>query len=595
MIDDDALPPGIAGTSHSDYHLYWEALFLQDTQRYYLNYCLDYWSKHSFHGFLAQAQAILTFEDSMSSLGLSSHPLQNKHLQAILTSLYPPDSESLRAHLLDCCLDPKRTVEFAEFYQLFALIHQLDALAPIFAHAVSAYFIALFTESSGLDIQSISPSASAMTSTSALHLSALDPSNSTPAFSISTYGPAFCARFLKLYYRLHDLITHSWAADIRFYRCLDKSSRHFLNDNEIHRFSDLTAPEFAALAVAKLCDDCISQEDVDLGRMGLQGVQLLYALLSAKDIFCRSYKIFLSARLMRTRAVNRSAEDQVHLMLVSSNDVTLSDELNMMCRDVELSLQKFSPDAPFWDDVTMAVRCEPLVLSSAVWAIPTYSYHLTLIMPDPIETLSQSFVHRYEHLHSGRTVQWLHDFSVGILELRHPRSPQHAYLITLNHFQLAICLLLHQTSMMSREQLAHALDINFSWLDITLKSLLSTRIIQFHPSHLRYRLNPNFQASRKMLNASLPKYFKKPSDAVVADPQFEEHRSSLTQMAIVRIMKTRKQLSHNELCEETIRQTSTYFPQTIERIKRQIEKLLNGSPRYLERIDAKMYRYIVSE
>ena len=92
------------------------------------------------------------------------------------------------------------------------------------------------------------------------------------------------------------------------------------------------------------------------------------------------------------------------------------------------------------------------------------------------------------------------------------------------------------------------------------------------------------------MNAALR--FAKPVIESVIDPQIEEQRDLNTQAAIVRIMKARRVLEHSILCEETTKQTSRFFPQTIERIKRQIEKLINGQERYIERQDNRTYRYV---
>ena len=41
-----------------------------------------------------------------------------------------------------------------------------------------------------------------------------------------------------------------------------------------------------------------------------------------------------------------------------------------------------------------------------------------------------------------------------------------------------------------------------------------------------------------------------------------------------------------------VKQTSRFFPQTIDRVKRQIEELINGQEQYLEGTDARTYRYV---
>ena len=55
----------------------------------------------------------------------------------------------------------------------------------------------------------------------------------------------------------------------------------------------------------------------------------------------------------------------------------------------------------------------------------------------------------------------------------------------------------------------------------------------------------------------------------------------------MRVMKSRKVLDHATLCDAVLTQTSRFFPQTVDRVKRQIEKLINGQEQYLKRKDAR--------
>lgn len=59
---------------------------------------------------------------------------------------------------------------------------------------------------------------------------------------------------------------------------------------------------------------------------------------------------------------------------------------------------------------------------------------------------------------------------------------------------------------------------------------------------------------------------------------------------IVRIMKTRKQLSHNALIQEVIQHAKSRFNPNIMLIKKCIEHLIEKE--FIERIDDNIYRYL---
>ena len=72
----------------------------------------------------------------------------------------------------------------------------------------------------------------------------------------------------------------------------------------------------------------------------------------------------------------------------------------------------------------------------------------------------------------------------------------------------------------------------------------------------------------------------------------EEDRRHLVEAAIVRIMKARKSMNHNDLIAEVTRQLSIRFTPVPQFIKKRIESLIERE--YLERAENehRVYRYI---
>jgi cullin 3 len=70
----------------------------------------------------------------------------------------------------------------------------------------------------------------------------------------------------------------------------------------------------------------------------------------------------------------------------------------------------------------------------------------------------------------------------------------------------------------------------------------------------------------------------------------EEERRHVLEAVIVRIMKSRKTLTHNQLLEEICRQVSNRFSPTPGSIKSRIESLIERE--YLKRDDNDMRKYI---
>ena len=75
-------------------------------------------------------------------------------------------------------------------------------------------------------------------------------------------------------------------------------------------------------------------------------------------------------------------------------------------------------------------------------------------------------------------------------------------------------------------------------------------------------------------------------------PQVEEERRHQIEAAIVRIMKSRKTLAHNELVAEVCRQLAVRFTPIPQSIKKRIESLIEREYIQRHKDDPKQYNYM---
>ena len=96
----------------------------------------------------------------------------------------------------------------------------------------------------------------------------------------------------------------------------------------------------------------------------------------------------------------------------------------------------------------------------------------------------------------------------------------------------------------------------------------------------------------KLYKVKIPLIAARESTTTTLPASVEEDRRHLIEASIVRVMKARKSLDHNNLIAEVAKQLNSRFRPTPQQIKKRIESLIERD--YLERnrIDNKVYDYL---
>ncbi|KAI9886364.1 MAG: hypothetical protein M1823_001818 [Watsoniomyces obsoletus] len=377
---------------------------------------------------------------------------------------------------------------------------------------------------------------------------------------------------------------------------------------------------------------------------------ILLRYVRNKDMFERYYKKHLSKRLLGGRSVSNDVERQMisKMKLEIGNhftqklegmfkDMTVSEELVVEFR--ALRVRTATDDSP-------QAELGIMMLTSTFWPTEVLNSNSLLnpnnateeeeeharrrrerantieiagkcSFPPEIERIKRSFENFYHGKHTGRRLTWHANAGSADIKAIFPAIPdskdpalrkERRHELNVSTYAMVILLLFNDMpsgSKLSYEEIQAKTMIPSGDLVRNLQSLAvapKTRILVKEPMTKDVKATDQFS-----LNAKFSSKFLKIKVGVVAgvnriegekerkdtEKKNDEMRGGIIEAAVVRIMKGRKLLAHQNLCSEVIGQLSYRFTPDLAMIKKRIESLIERE--YIERVEGEeraTYKYL---
>jgi cullin-4 len=324
-------------------------------------------------------------------------------------------------------------------------------------------------------------------------------------------------------------------------------------------------------------------EDAELDRQLEQGLEL-FRFIEGKDVFEAFYKKDLARRLLMGRSASQDAERSMLTKLKSECGSNFTHNLEQMFKDQELSRDEmisYKQSLSNTSKTTMDLQVS--VLSAAAW--PTYP-DVRVNLPAEVARHIEKFDTHYKQKHTGRVLTWKHSLAHIIVKARFNRGIKE---LVVSGFQAIVLVLFNDISAdgnLSYGDIQSATNLVDDELERTLQSLACTkvRVLTKHPKSREVSktdtftinlafMDPKFRIKINQIQLKETKEENKEThERVALDRQYE------TQAAIVRIMKSRKTLTHQQLVVEVIEQTKSRGAVEMSEIKTNIEKYAASSP-----------------
>ncbi|KAI9649424.1 hypothetical protein NHQ30_002000 [Ciborinia camelliae] len=298
-------------------------------------------------------------------------------------------------------------------------------------------------------------------------------------------------------------------------------------------------------------------EDAELDRQLEQGLEL-FRFIEGKDVFETFYKKDLARRLLMARSASQDAEANMLAKLRNECGSTFTHRLETMFKDQELSRDEMiSYKQSLSNTSKTTLDLQVSVLSSSSW--PSYP-DIEVNLPAEVARHIEKYDRHYKHKHHGRRLTWKHSLAHSVVKATFDKGVKE---LLVSGFQAVVLVLfndLEHGGHLSYTDISKATGLVDGELERTLQSLACAkiRILTKHPkgrdvNHTdTFTINLNFSDSKYRIKINQIQMKETKEENQETHEKIAKDRSFETQAAIVRIMKSRKKMTHQNLVAEVI-------------------------------------------
>ncbi|KAI6249564.1 Cullin-3-B [Erysiphe necator] len=596
-----------------------EVEYLKNSQKFYQKECTKLLRSSDASTWLRQTKRRLEEEESrcQTTISILTAPKISKIIEAEMISAHISEFLAMEISGVKAMIENDRLEDLTLLYQLLA---RVDSLKEPLKIALQSRVVEL-----GSDINNNFLVADNSNNTIALQdqgektIERIEKPNSLSKSGTAARQLTAAIRWVDEVLRLKDKFNMLWEQclhkDLVLQTAITKSFSQFIN--LFPRCS-----EYLSLFI----DDNLKRgikgkTETEIDDLLDKAVTLLQ-YIHDKDMFERYYKKHLARRLLYKKSESGDVEKQMISKMKQEIGNSFTTKIEGMFRDMTISDELTSQYRRHTQDSGSSNKSKIdlgiNILTTNYWPIESMGggsalradrIRVPCIWPSEIVFLQESFKRFYLKDRNGRQITWLGFLGSADIRCFFPKvagkegtlGRDRRYEIIVPTYGMIVLLLFNNVAdceSLSFEEIQENTSIPSSDLSrilFTLSVPPKCKVLNKIPANKelpkpgdQFSFNATFTS--KVMKIKAPVVVGGGVNSVEADDERketetrnDEHRGNVIDTVIVRIMKTRKQLAHQELFSETISQLSSRFKPDINLMKRRIESLIERE--YIERVE----------
>lgn len=396
--------------------------------------------------------------------------------------------------------------------------------------------------------------------------------------------PSMVLGMTELYKRSEDQVKNIFGNHLNFQKSMRNAFQSFVNVNATAKYTNVEL-------LGAYCDAVLKgkerQEKLDERQIEerLEGVMHVFYFIADKDVFAELYRDFLAKRLLGRKSASMEMEKLMITKLKQAQGPPFTSKIEGMVMDHQLvgdAIREFDEHCEKNKQV-LPLKASVQVLTVGFW--PTQP-PIKITLPPAMAAFTKIYGGYYSDKHSGKKrLDWM--FALGDAEV-HGVFPKGKYTMSVTTLQAVALQLIGANSTMSCGAMREAMETDMEAIKRVLHSLSCGKYKVLKKSgpgeknkiHEHDSFTPNVDFHCKLKRFQIPMASLDNIGQIKA--KVREDRSFAIDACLVRIMKARKRLGHQELISEVVSQLTQFRPE-LSQVKKRIESLLERD--YLARVE----------